>query len=93
MQAKSSITPISFFKIKNTTFLIQLCQGDKKKGNWYKEQLKPAPTPGVDFDFEIKEILKQKTENGKKLYFVSYEHYPAKFNRWVEADRVTLLKK
>jgi hypothetical protein len=32
--------------------------GDSINGRYYKEQLKPAPTPGKDFDFEVIRILK-----------------------------------
>jgi len=32
--------------------------GDSITGRYYKEQLKPAPTPGKDFDFEVIRILK-----------------------------------
>ena len=57
-------------------FLLKDLMGDNVKGRYYKEQLRQAPTPGKDFDFEVSKILKTKTEDGTKFVFVKYEHYP-----------------
>lgn len=35
-------------------FLLKDLMGDDIKGRYYKEQLRQAPTPGKDFDFEVK---------------------------------------
>lgn len=34
-------------------FLLKDLMGDNVKGRYYKEQLRQAPTPGKDFDFEV----------------------------------------
>ena len=34
-------------------FILKDLLGDAIKGRYYKEQLRKAPTPGKDFDFEV----------------------------------------
>jgi hypothetical protein len=35
-------------------FQLKDLQGDPIKGRYYKEQLRQAPTPGVNYNFEVK---------------------------------------
>jgi hypothetical protein len=35
-------------------YQLQDLLGDPLKGRYYKEQLRKAPTPGEDFQFEVK---------------------------------------
>jgi hypothetical protein len=35
-------------------FILKDLLADPVKGRYYKEQLRKAPTPGVDFNFEVK---------------------------------------
>ena len=34
-------------------FILKDLMGDAVKGRYYKEQLRKAPTPGEDFNFEV----------------------------------------
>ena len=51
--------------------------GTKLDGKYYGAELKKAPNP-AKIDHEIDEVLKQRTVNGKKEYFVKFLYYPDK---------------
>lgn len=38
---------------KPVMFQLKDLLGDEVKGRYYKEQLRKAPTPGADFNFEV----------------------------------------
>jgi len=40
-------------------FQLKDLMGDVLKGRYYKEQLRKAPTPGVDYQFEVIKSKKQ----------------------------------
>jgi hypothetical protein len=43
--------------------------GDVIKGRYYKQQLRKAPTPGVDYQFEVINYLKLKNEFLLAVFF------------------------
>ena len=53
--------------------------GEKIYGSFYIEELTKVKLPLI---YPIK-ILKEKVENGKKKFLISYLGYPRKFDDWV----------
>jgi len=61
---------------------------DKVPGYYYAEQLTKTEEP-KDSDFRLVEkILKTKTINGVKYFFVKFLFYPPKFNLWIRSDNI-----
>ena len=55
---------------------------EKLEGKFYEPELQK--TNLKDYA-KIEKVLKTKTVNGKKLYFVKYDGYDNKHNAWVES--------
>ena len=61
--------------------------GEKQPGHYYREQLTPSPDPTGNI-YKVKDILGRRRRKGKLQLFVSYLHYPKKFNSWIEAENL-----
>ena len=70
---------------------IEDLKGEEIKGSFYGVELQPAKVE-QNKQYDIDEILKERTVNGRKEYFVSFKNYPSKFNDWVQAKNVKDLK-
>ena len=70
---------------KNTwpiTYKLKDLSNELIKGSFYFEELVETLKP--DF-FLINKIIKSKTRNNKKQYFVSWQGYDESFNSWIES--------
>ena len=80
--------------IKNNTLPITYkfkdLSGELIKGSFYYEEL--VETSKTDF-FLINEIIKSKTINNKKHYFVSWKGYDESFISWIESESIYNFKK
>ena len=64
--------------------------GDEIKGTFYEAELQQVIID-KNKTFKIEQILKRKTVKGKKLFFVKWLGWPAKFSSWVhERDVINL---
>ncbi len=54
-------------------------------GYFYATELTKVPPPKPNATFRVEKILDTKIENGKKMYYVKFTHYPRKFNTWIPA--------
>jgi len=73
---------------KNTspiTYKLKDLSNELIKGSFYFEELVETSKP--DF-FLINKIIKSKTRNNKKQYFVSWQGYDDSFNLWIESDAI-----
>ena len=78
---------------KNTlpiTYKLKDLSNELIKGSFYIEELVETVKP--DF-FLINEIIRSKTINNKKIYFVSWKGYDDSFNSWIESEAIYSLKK
>jgi hypothetical protein len=50
-------------------------------GTFYEQQL--VKYDKQDKEYEIEEVIKTRTKNGKKQYFVKWKGYGDEFNSWV----------
>jgi len=78
---------------KNThpiTYKLKDLSNELVKGSFYIEELVETVKP--DF-FLINEIIRSKTINNKKIYFVSWKGYDDSFNSWIESEAIYNLKK
>ncbi|KAJ8018519.1 Heterochromatin protein 1 [Holothuria leucospilota] len=55
--------------------------GETIEGNFYHNELQKVSK--IDHTYRIEKILKRRTRNGQKEYFVKWKGYPSKFNSWV----------
>ena len=76
------------FKIKSidnnyipTVYYLEDLEGEEIKGKFYRDELIPCEVPQY---FHI-DIIKQRTINKKKQYFVHWRGYPESSRRWVDA--------
>lgn len=60
-------------------------QKEKIEGKFYETELQK--TDLKDFAM-IEKVIRTKTVNGKKKYYVKYDGYDDKFNEWVDEDKV-----
>jgi len=74
--------------VPETYKLIDLL-GEKIIGGFYKEEIQIANNFGKVF--KIDKILKEKTQNNKKLYLVRWLGYAKKFDTWLEEDQIKLI--
>lgn len=66
---------------------------DEVPGHYYKEELAKAPTPNYKKHFfEVEEILKKKKRKNVLYYYVKYMFYPPKFNEWIPARNMKIVK-
>ena len=64
--------------------------GELIKGSFYFEELVEASKQDI---FLINEIIKSKTINNKKHYFVSWKGFDESFNSWIESEAIYNFKK
>ena len=57
-------------------------EGEDIKGTFYEEELQKIIK--TDNMYRIERVLKKRTRNGKKQYFVKWMGYPDKFSSWVD---------
>merc|ERR1711942_176242 len=77
---------------KNTlpiTYKLKDLSGELIKGSFYFEELVETSKP--DF-FLINDIIKSKTRNNTKRYFVSWQGYDESFNSWIESEAIYKFK-
>ena len=60
------------------------------KGSFYYEELVETVKPEF---FLINKIIRSKTINNKKIFFVSWKGYDDSFNSWIESEAIYNLKK
>ena len=73
---------------KNTspiTYKLKDLSNELINGSFYLEELVETTKP--DF-FLINKIIKSKTRNNKKQYFVSWQGYNETFNSWIESEAI-----
>ena len=73
---------------KNTspiTYKLKDLSNELINGSFYLEELVETTKP--DF-FLINKIIKSKTRNNKKQYFVSWQGYDDSFNSWIESEAI-----
>lgn len=63
-----------------TTYRLQSYNGDIIDGSFYRPEIQPVADKEF---FEINEVLKRRTMNGKKEMFVSWVNYPDSENMWI----------
>ena len=73
-----------------TTYTLKDLSGELIEGSFYFEELVETSKP--DF-FLINKIIKSKTINNKKRYFVSWKGYDESFNSWIESEAIYNFKK
>ncbi|MCG8048322.1 MAG: chromo domain-containing protein [Candidatus Thiodiazotropha endolucinida] len=59
-------------------------QGDEIKGTWYESELLPLEIDPDKMSFKIDKILKRRGKGKNQEVFVSWKHYPKKFNQWIK---------
>ena len=87
-QNTQEIFKIHSIKKKNTspiTYKLKDLSNEIIKGSFYFEELVETTKP--DF-FLINKIIKSKTRNNKKQYFVSWQGYDDSFNSWIESNAI-----
>ena len=72
---------------KPTVYLLDDLQGEPIKGIFYREELIPTNLPEY---FHI-DVIKTKTVQGRKKYFVRWLGYPENFNSWIDHDQMISL--
>jgi len=70
-------------------YLIKDLKNEELKGKFYNNELQVSQVK--DFK-EFEKIVKTKTENRIKKYFVSFKGLPEKFNIWVDGEELKRLK-
>ena len=85
---------IEIFKIRSvdssqnpTVYYLEDLNGDPITGVLYRDELTPTHLPEF---FKI-DVLKSKTINGRKKYFVRWRGYPDSFNSWIDQDQMVPL--
>ena len=73
-----------------TTYKLKDLSGELIEGSFYFEEFVETSKP--DF-FLINKIIKSKTINNKKHYFVSWKGYDDSFNSWIESKAIYNFKK
>lgn len=58
--------------------------GEKIRGSFYIQELTKVKLKSI---YPIK-VLKEKLENGKKMFLVTYLGYPEKFNEWISKKKL-----
>jgi hypothetical protein len=58
--------------------------GDEEPGYWYAKQLVKAPAPKNGQFYKVEKVLKKRRTRGKTYFLCKFQHYPAKFNQWIE---------
>ena len=64
-----------------TVYYLEDLEGEEIKGKFYRDELTPCEVPEY---FHI-DIIKERTLNKKKQYFVHWRGYPESSRRWVDA--------
>ena len=59
-------------------------------GHFYEEELQKV-TKDDDALFKVEKVLKTRTRQGQKEYFVKWLGYPKKFNSWIKETDIQLL--
>ena len=70
-----------------TVYYLHDLNGEPITGIFYRDELTPTHLPEL---FHI-DILKSKTVNGQKKYFVRWRGYPDSFNSWINQDQMVPL--
>ena len=73
-----------------TTYTLKDLSGELIEGSFYFEELVETSKPEF---FLINKIIKSKTINNKKRYFVSWKGYDESFNSWIESEAIYNFKK
>ena len=66
--------------------------GDAVVGTFYEPELIKINIDPDNITFTIDNIIKTRKRGKKKEYYVSWLHYPAKFNSWVGERDIANLK-
>ncbi|RWR98434.1 uncharacterized protein B4U79_00742, partial [Dinothrombium tinctorium] len=67
---------------KLITYELEDYNGDKNEGIFFDSEL--VIYNKQDQEYEIEKVIKTKTVNGKKKYFVKWKGYPESMNCWVD---------
>ena len=79
------IFTVSFINYSNPiTYKIKDLLGNAINGTFYKEELQKTNLE----EYRIERIIKERTIDGKKQYWVKFMGYRPEFNDWVDADNV-----
>ena len=85
---------IEIFKIRGidtsqnpTVYYLEDLNGDPITGIFYRDELTSTHLP----EFFHIDVLKSKTVNGRKKYFVRWRGYPDTFNSWIDQDQMVPL--
>ncbi len=76
-------------KVLNTvppTYKVKDFNGEEILGSFYAEQL--SRFNNVDNEWEIEEILKRRTRNGRKEVLIKWKGYSGDFNSWIPSSAV-----
>ena len=68
-----------------TVYYLEDLQGEPVEGIFYREELIPCSLP----EFYSVDVIKTKTVNGRKKYFVKWRGYPEEFNSWIDESQIT----
>ena len=62
--------------------------GDKVNWSYYSEDLTKVDEDNLNHFLVVDKILKEKTEDGRKLYLVTFKYQSKKFRRWLRKDQM-----
>jgi hypothetical protein len=68
------------------TYKIKDLNDEEVEGIFYEPEL--VKYDKQDEDYEVEKILKTRTKNGKKEYFVKWKSYGHEFNSWIPAENL-----
>ena len=66
-------------------YYLEDLQGESIDGIFYREELIVCTLP----EFYSIDVVKTKTVNGRKKYFVKWRGYPDEFNSWIDESQIT----
>jgi Integrase core domain/Chromo (CHRromatin Organisation MOdifier) domain len=69
-----------------TVYHITDLNGELIKGSFYAEELQKVIKN--DNIWQIEKIIKRRTKNNKKQYFVKWKGYPSNFNSWISSTDI-----
>ncbi len=84
------------FKIKRVLagkrpvlYKLEDLMGDELENYYYATQLTKIYEKNIENNFfKIEKIVKKKKVRNKWFYLVRYQHYPSKFDQWLEKDTI-----
>ena len=72
-------------KTNPPTYVLQHEDGSVLKGKFYKHQLVKT-LRDKNTTYRVEKVLRRKTKNGKKYYYVKYVGLPVSHNQWITDD-------